>query len=233
MSGNIGELYERGSELFGKGKYAEAEGLLREVIKQNPGYADVLNKLGVMANLDGRLKEASAYFEKALELNPRYTEAMLNLTITYNEMGKVELAGELLESSAKNVSPRDGLDPFVAGKLANEHFKLGNIYTDFGLADEAIVEYRKALKLRSGFPDVHTRLGIVLRDKQLFDEAISEFTRAKEINPSYGPAYVHLGLTYYMKGLTGLAFEEWEEALRNIPGLREARSLLNALKSGE
>lgn len=234
MSEPIGEIYERGLELYEKGNYAEAEGLLKEVIRHKPGYADVLNRLGVIANLDGRLEEAAEYLEKAVDINPGYTEAVLNLTITYNEMGKVELAGELLEASAKAAERRDGgLDPFVAGKLANDHFRLGNNYMDFGLVDNAVEEYRKALKLRPGLPDVHIRLGVALRESGQYDEAISEFTNAKRVNPSYGPAYVHLGLTYYMKGLSGLAVEEWEEALEKVPGLKEAESLLKALRSSD
>jgi tetratricopeptide (TPR) repeat protein len=234
MSGDLKEIYDRGLDLFDKGKYIEAEGLLKEVVKENPNYADILNKLGVIANLAGRLDEASYYFERAVALNPAYTEAVLNLTITYNEMGETEKAGKFFHDSTRRAAQQPGtLDPFVAGKLANEHFRLGNIYLDFGLGDEAIHELRKALKLRPGFPDIRTRLGIALRERKRFDEAISQFTKAKEANPLYGPALVQLGLTYYMQGLTGLAFEEWEDAQRKLPDLKEARSLLNIFKHRE
>ena len=82
------ELHELGSQLFEEGKYSEAEPILKNVISDNPKYADVHNKLGIISHLKGAFKQASEYFRKALELNPGYTEASLNLAITYNDMGE-------------------------------------------------------------------------------------------------------------------------------------------------
>jgi tetratricopeptide (TPR) repeat protein len=232
MPEELMELYEHGASLFDKGNYVEAEGVFKQIIRRNPNYADVLNKLGIIANLNGRLKEAAGYLEKAVSLNPSYTEAVLNLTITYNEMGETDRAAEVFEKTARETDSSAGgkLDRYAAGKIANEHLRLGNIYYDFGLVDEAVEEYRKALKLCPDFPDIRTKLGVALRDQQLFDDAISELAEAKRLNERYGPALVQLGLTYYMKGLTGFAFEEWEEAIEKVPDLKEAQSLLNIFR---
>ena len=62
MKPTLHELYHHGNELFDAGKYAEAEPILKEVIAQNPKYADVLNKLGIIAHLSGRLQSASEFF---------------------------------------------------------------------------------------------------------------------------------------------------------------------------
>jgi tetratricopeptide (TPR) repeat protein len=140
MPDEIKELYDHGKELFEKGDYVGAEGLLREVLKHNPRYADVLNKLGVITCLKGSLKEASEFFEEALRLNPLYTEAALNLTVTYNEMGLPDKAIEVVERASKSaaaIEPGSArpMDPFVAGKLANEHYKLGNLYIECNLPE--------------------------------------------------------------------------------------------------
>jgi len=45
------EIYELGKKLFEEGKYSEAEPLLLEVIRANPRYADVQNKLGIITTL--------------------------------------------------------------------------------------------------------------------------------------------------------------------------------------
>ncbi|VAX27594.1 hypothetical protein MNBD_NITROSPIRAE03-1696, partial [hydrothermal vent metagenome] len=190
--------------------------------------------LGVISYLKGELNEAVDYFEKALQLNPRYTEASLNLAITYNDLGEFERAQEIFSIAAQVAHPTPGtLDPFVAGKLANEHYKIGNIYLDFGMNDEAIEEYRKALKLSPKLPDVHTKLGIALRNMDRYEEAIIHFNSAKEINPAYGQAWVQLGITYYMKGLTGLAIEEWEKAFEQNPKLEEAKKYLHLIRKEE
>ena len=107
------------------------------------------------------------------------------------------------------------------------------IYLDLGMNDEAIEEYKKAIKLSPRLPDVHTKLGIALRNKGLIEDAIVYFAKAKEINPNYGAAWVQLGLSYYVKGLIGLAFEEWEKALEHNPGLKEAEAYLRLLKKEE
>ena len=64
-----------------------------------------------------------------------------------------------------------------------------------------------------------------LRSKWLYEEAIVHFTKAKEINPGYGQAWVQLGTDLlHEKGLAGLAFEEWESALKQNPNLKEAKT---------
>ena len=141
-------------------------------------------------------------------------------------MGEFKKAQEVFSCAAQIAHPTPtAIDPFIAGKIANEHYKIGNIYLDFGMNDEAIEEYKKAIKLFPRLPDVHTKLGIALRNKGLIEDAIVHFTKAKEINPKYGPAWVQLGLSYYMKGLTGLAFEEWEKALKQNPGLERSGNI--------
>jgi tetratricopeptide (TPR) repeat protein len=225
------DVYERAIELFEAGKYPEAEPLLKNIVSTHPHYADVHNKLGIIAHHRGDLKAASEYFKKALELNPNYTEASLNLAITYNNMGEFEKGKEVFSRAAQIAHPTPtAMDPFIAGKIANEHYKIGNIYLEFGMNDEAIEEYRKAIRMFPRLPDVHTKLGIALRNKGLIDEAIPYFVKAKELNKHYGPAWVQLGLSYYMKGLTGLAFEEWEKALEQNPNLKEADAYLKLLK---
>lgn len=226
------ELYEFGCELYDKKKYSEAKPVLQEVIKRNPRYADVLNKLGVIHHLQGELEEAAFCFERSITINPSYSEAILNLTITYNEMGKTDRAYDLVQRmNARNKPDADsGLDPFVSGKLANEHYKLGNIYMDLARYDDAIDQYRRALTLKPGLADIQTKLGMCLRELGHTDDAITELSRAKADNPYYGPARIQLGLTYYMQGSTGIAYEEWEEALRLLPKLKEAESFINMLR---
>jgi len=131
MDEHLQELYDLGKKLFEEGKYREAEPILREVIRINPRYADVQNKLGVISNLNGELTEAAGHFEKALELNPRYTEASLNLAITYNDLGEFKKAQEVFAIAAQIACPDpNAIDPFIAGKLANEHYRIGNMYSN-------------------------------------------------------------------------------------------------------
>src|SRR3972149_2544716 len=137
------ELYELGKKLFEEGKLSDAEPVLKDILVLNPRYADVHNKLGIIENLNGDLEKAAEHFEKALELNPRYTEASLNLAVTYNDLGEFKKAQEVFSMAAQIAHPDpNAVDPFIAGKLANEHYKVGNIYLEFNMNAEAIEEYR-------------------------------------------------------------------------------------------
>lgn len=228
------DKYDRGKELFEDGKYEEAEPLLREVLRRHPDFADVHNKLGVISHFAGRLDEAAGHLERAVELNPMYTEASLNLAITYNSMGEFEKSKKVFSRAARIArSAPASIDPFAAGKLANEHYKIGNVYLDFGMYDDAIKEYRKAVGLFGGLADVHTKLGVALRGKGLYKGAVSHFKRAKKINPNYGPARVQLGLTHYMAGDPASALKEWEDALKDMPGLKEAEAYIELVKKGK
>ncbi|HXX58178.1 MAG TPA: tetratricopeptide repeat protein [Thermodesulfovibrionales bacterium] len=234
MKKSVSELYQSGKDLFDSGKYAEAEPILQEVIKLNPSYADVLNKLGVIAYLNSAYEEASEYFEQALRINPSYTEASLNLSITYNALGRFAEAQDVISLAAQIAHPTpSSLDPFAAGKLANEHYKVGNLYLDLGLYDEAIEEYNKALRLHPSASDILTKLGVALRYKGKYEDAVVHFLKAKETNPDYGQAWVQLGLTFYMKGLIGNAIEEWERALEHNPNLNEAKTYLKLIRKKE
>lgn len=228
---NLDELYEQGMDAFNKGDYKTAESVFHRILSVNPRFADIQNKLGIIYNQTNRLELAAKAFEKALESNPGYTEASLNLAITYSDLGQYEKAREVFERAARfSKEQSSDVDPFIKGKLANEHLKIGNIYIDLKLLDEAIDEFQKALRLAPTFADIITQLGIAYREKGQYDEAIKQFNRAKEVRPAFIPARIHLGLTYYSRGFYGLAEEEWQEALKIDPNNAAVRTYLNFVK---
>lgn len=237
MQTKLDELYKQGMDAFDAKDYEKAGRIFQEILSINPRFADIQNKLGIVYSQTNRLELAAQSFEKALDLNPGYTEASLNLAITYSDIGQYEKAREVFERASrfqeKTMDPASafsGIDPFVKGKLADEHLRLGKMYADLRLLDDAIDEYQKALRLSPNFADIITQLAIALRDKGRYDEAIKEFNRAKECNPHYIPARLHLGITYYSQGFFGLAEEEWQEALVFDPGNSAVRTYLNFVK---
>ena len=231
MQEKLNDLYESGMKAFESGDYESAERAFLQMLTVKPDFADIQNKMGVIYNQTNRLDMAVKSFKKALELNPGYTEASLNLAITYSDLGKYELSREVFENAARFTGTEPStIDPFIKGKLANEHLRVGCLYYNLGLLENAIEEYRKALRLSPTFADIITQLGIALRDKGAQDEAVKEFTRAKEINPHFIPARLHLGITYYSRGFYGLAEEEWREALKIDPDNAAIKTYLNFVK---
>lgn len=226
------KLYDEAKGHFEAGRYPEAEKIYLKLSTVRPeGYAEIFNKLGLIASSKRDLDGAVSNFRKALALNPRYTEASLNLTVTLNDLGLYDEASDTFSKAAQIVrADAKSVDPFVIGKLSNAHANVGDQYSEVGLYDEALDEYRKALSLRPNFVDIITKLGIALREKGRLDEAIEAFQRANDVHPHYTPALIHLGVAYYMKGFLSLARNAWEEAQQVDPDNRDIQVYLSLAK---
>ncbi|MBI3994669.1 MAG: tetratricopeptide repeat protein [Nitrospirae bacterium] len=226
------KVYRTAQEYFDDQRFDEAERLYLKLLDRNSrGYADVFNRLGLICVQKGLYERASQYFEKALALNPKYTDASLNLVVTYNELRNFEAAERVFNQAAKVVrSEPASLDPFIQGKLANEHGKLGDAYYELGRYEQALDEYRKAVEIRPNFVDILTKIGIALREKGDLDQAVEAFVKAKNAGPRYVSAYIHLGITYYTQGRRDRALEEWKAAQKIDPANRAVQVYLNLAK---
>lgn len=222
------KTYRAAQECFDGHRIDEAERLFQTLLERNPrGYADVFNRLGLIYSTKGLLERAAQYFEKALALNPTYTEASLNLAVTFNELGRFDDAEKVFTRAAGSVQGEPAsLDPFIKGKIANEHAKLGDSYYGLGMLEDALAEYRKAMVLRPQFADVMTKIGSALREKGDVAGAVDAFTRAKTLNPNYLPAYILLGVTYFSQGDRTRAAQEWKAAQRIAPSNRAVQVYL-------
>lgn len=227
------EIYEQGKACFDQGKLNDALKCFLELTRDNPDrFADVHNKVGIIYQQKGILQNAITSFEHALKINPSYTEAAINLSIVYNELGKYEEAGKIFQMAVKTVSKaRKIKDPYIEGRLANEHAHLGSQYIGLGRYKEAITEFKKALKLRPWFADIITQLGTAYRDNGEFEQSIETFQKAIEINQKHLPAVINLGITYYMMGFVDLALKEWKNALTVDPENRDAKIYISLVSS--
>ena len=223
------ELYEKGSGYFEQGNFDGAVRCFSKIVKDGPDrFADVYNKLGIIYQRKGLSQKAAALLEKALKINPAYTEAALNLSIVYNELGRYENAQKTFNTAVKTVYKTNKVkDPYINGKLANEHARLGEQYYYLGRFKEAIAEYKKALKLCPKYPDIITQLGLAYRENGDIESAADTFMKAQDAGPKYVPAFLHLGITYYMKGFVDMAIREWKRALVIDPENQDARIYLS------
>lgn len=214
MDKDTASQIELGRELYQNGEFEKAEPILRRIVESNPGFADMMNMLGVIYHNRGDLEMAKKHFEDALRINPRYTEAALNLVVTYNDLGKFEDSKIVFDHVMSFSGGSKGVvEPFARGKLANMHADLGRAYGDVGLFDDAIDQYRHALKLCPGFIDLRTRLAQVYQDAGHIQEAIQELETVKELRPTYLPGRLALGVAYFSLGDKETARKEWEAIL--------------------
>lgn len=202
-------------DLIGHGQIDEAEEALMSIYRNNPDFADICNRLGQIYYQKGEYTRAREFLERAVRLNPDYTEASLNLAITLNEMKQYGRAREVIEQAQLRATrKRTALEPFIAGKLANKHKEIGDIYRELGMFVESIDEYRKALNISPGFPDIQVKLAVTLREIGMTDEALDILTRTTEHRPDYLDARIQLGITYFSRGFLDRAQEQWKLVLK-------------------
>ncbi len=183
--------------------------------------------LGQIHHDRGDFGRAQEYFEAAVRINPHYTDALLALAVIYNELGKYDESTRLQSFARTHMEKHeDAVDPFIKGKIANMHADLASVYMEANLPDEAIHEYRRALKLSPHFADLETRLAHIYRETGRHKEACEHYEAALKTNTKYIPARIHLGLLFLRMGRRGEAKEQWMKALEVDPENRSARMYL-------
>lgn len=221
-------------DLISQGQLEKAEEALIAIYQKNPDFADVCNRLGQIFYQKNEYTRAREFLERAVRLNPDYTEASLNLAVTLNEMKQYGRAKEVIEQAQQRTfRKRTALEPFIAGKLANKHKEIGDIYRELGMFVDSIDEYRKALNLSPGFPDIQVKLAVTLRELGMTDEALDILTRTTELRPDFIDARIQLGITYFSRGFLDRAKEQWQQVLSSDPSHIKALMYMSFLEKND
>ena len=74
------------------GRLREAERIYRQILAQEPGQADALHLLGVIAHQSGRNEVAVELIGQAIARHPGFAEAQSNLGVALSGLGRFEEA---------------------------------------------------------------------------------------------------------------------------------------------
>ena len=155
----------------------------------------------------------------------------MNLSILYNDLGRYGEAKKLIKVSPENAkASRSVLDPFIRSKLANKHAEVADWYAGVGAFDEAVAEYRQALKLEETYADLRTSLAVCLREKGDLKGALEELLKATKTSPQYVDAHIQLGLTHYTLGKKAEAVKVWKSAVKKFPANETVKMYLALAK---
>jgi predicted O-linked N-acetylglucosamine transferase (SPINDLY family) len=188
------------------GRLAEAELLYRQIVTVQPGHAEALHMIGVIAHQNGRHELAVEWIGRALTVAPQNTAAYSNLGEAYRCLHRL---GEAIACYRRAIQ----LQP----QFADAHNNLGNALWSVGQLDEAILECRRALQLQPVYPEALYNLGNALRDRGQTDDAIAAYLRALEIRPDYFMAFNNLGNAYWDQGRVEEAIGAYRRALAGQP----------------
>lgn len=231
------------------GRFEEAEQIYRQVLQADPGQADALHLLGVLASQRGDDERAVEFIERAIRSDEHQASFHNNLARALYRLGRCAEA-ILAYQRALRLKPDDAstlidmgvalrMQGWVAEAIAayeralqlqpdypEAHNNLGNVLRTQGRVAEAILCYERALRLRPDFAEAHNNLGIALKDQGRMPEAIAAYERALQLRPDYPEAHDNLGNALRTHGRIVEAVECYRRAVELWPNNAEAHSSL-------
>ncbi|MEW5947132.1 MAG: tetratricopeptide repeat protein [bacterium] len=212
---------------FAKKDYNQALKYFEKAGKIAPDYADSHYFLGCTCMELDMKDRAINEFKESLNINPRYTAAKRRLSRLMRTIDKT-IAGKDYAPEGETVSEEE-----KQSRQANIHYHLGNALLQKNLLQEALLEYKEALRLRPSYPDIRNKMGELYMKRGLYTLAEEEFKLALKINPRYVTARINLAETYrlYSEKLLDLAEEQYRKVLEIDPENLEAKSGVEKVRS--
>ncbi|MBF8274866.1 MAG: glycosyl transferase family 9 [Magnetococcales bacterium] len=196
-----------------KGRFATAEALYLELLRDSPDDAQVLHLLGLLASASGDSGKAIRWISQAISIQPAFPEAL-------NNMGHALLEQGRFAESVTFYQKAIALKP----DFVEAHYNLGNVFKMMGHPDQALACYRNTLHIRPDFADAHLNMGTVFHARGVLAEAMNAYQQALALRPDYPEALVNVGLIFQSQGQFLPAIEKYQQALALRPNYSEALS---------
>jgi tetratricopeptide (TPR) repeat protein len=191
-------------------QYPEALAEFKFLLSNNPDSAPVHLLLGEALDASNRTQEATAEFEAAVKASPVPADAHFGLGYLYWKQRRysdarhafeTELAGQprhlqcltYLGDTEMNLDEDKAAEQHLRIALARDktarlaHLDLGILLAKRKAPDEAIQEFREAIRLLPSQPDAHYRLGRLLKELGREKEAQEEFDKVKKLAGERAP----------------------------------------------
>jgi protein O-GlcNAc transferase len=197
------------------GRLQPAEAILRQILERQPGHADALHLLGVLAHKAGKTARAVDLIGKAIEIRPNVAQFHSNRGEMCRLLGRLD---EAILHGEQAVN----LDPVQSIALSN----LGIAYFDKRNYGRAEACQTKALELAPAMIQALNNLGCIRAALKDGDGAIVCFRNVLEIAPNQSETLNNLGLTFMELGSHGEAKTSFRRALEIKPDFAEAHTNL-------
>ncbi len=197
----IGEVYEK------KRDFASAQVSYEEAAQMNPLYLKAYNNASSLLMKLGDEASAMGYLEKAVEISPLSADRQATLGGLYLKNGDKQSADRALSEALR-------LDPTKGVEIGDKYLEAGDAersadcfrkylkgdddlhtYNQLGIAlrrqgkwQEAIDEYKKALRLFSDDEALHFNMGKAYLEGEMTFEARECFGKALATNPNFKEA---------------------------------------------
>ena len=230
-SDSLESLLKQAFELEKGKNFSAAEGVYKKALLISPDDPEILKRLGLICQQQGKMNESIEIFHRILRRAPLYPGVNSLLAISYyalNNFDKtIEATQKELTGNPKDRQARNYLALALSssGRLLEAIQQLDillkddpqNVATLYQLAiDYKVAAQRSAENLAKLYPDsefTHAIRAEVLADNFRFEEAIKEFKEVIRKNPNFPGIHVALGQVYWQNKNLEDAQEELKQAL--------------------
>src|SRR5262245_43487314 len=185
----IQQISERAQTAIDRGEFEQARVDLEQLVQEEPGSAEALQRLGRVLQLQGRWPEAEACYRAALARDRDYVEALIGLGEVEAQQGDATSAQKRFESAIE-------IDPH----RAKAHFALGRVLETIGRTDEALAAYFRALEFDPNHAEVSLRIAAIQLAREQPDQALSRLDQVVELAPQTGEAHALRGRAHLNLG---------------------------------
>ncbi len=195
--------------------FDQAIALLDELLKADPGNADVrLLKARIFGEI-GKTEDAVAELEQVIAVRPNDAAAIYFLGRVYDEQKQNDKAVAQFEKLV-------AMDVDVI----EAYLQLGILYSRDKRYEEAQSVLQKAKAKEADRAEVYLVLGFVYSQQELYDRAAAVFEEGLAIHQDNAPLHFNLGLAYDKLKQFDRFVTELEEAIRLDPKYAEALNYL-------
>jgi arylsulfatase A-like enzyme/Flp pilus assembly protein TadD len=188
------------------GRNDEADRVLQELRRLDPGNRNVLEKLALLRKSEGRLEEAKELCERILQLDPMDEPTRLNLASVWVDLGDVEAARReyrtLVEQDPQNAAGWRGLA--TVQRMAGDW-------------EEALASRREVVAIAPNDPEASFALAGAWEDKGEVQSALEEYDRALRLDPTFAAARNGKALLLSHHGRPNEAVEVLRGGLAHTP----------------
>ncbi len=170
------------------GRYDEAEGLGRELLKKHSNNTVILNHFGIILSNLEKYEESIKYFKKAININERYRDPISNLGRSFHKTQKFNLSLDAYKKSLK-------LDPNHNQTIIN----YGSVYHEIGNYNEAEKLYKLAIENDPKNPEVYNNIGVLYGEIGNKEGAIKNYRKALDLDSNQYKVFRHLCSTGEIK----------------------------------
>ncbi|MBX9685432.1 MAG: tetratricopeptide repeat protein [Candidatus Obscuribacterales bacterium] len=219
LSGQVKTDIAPAEKALAEGKYADAEGMFRELLVNNPQDLQATVGLGLSLAKQFKLDGADDLFDRVLGQDPNNALAFAGkATVLLNRMqssaGTIRANRDsYLKQAEQYAQQACRLQP--AG--AEGHLTLGLVYKEEGQTDQAASELRTAIQFDPNQSYAYSGLGTIKLDQKSLGEAVENFKRAIELNSGNSQAHFGLGAAYSQLGQLDDAIKELNTSLYQFP----------------